>query len=97
MIGCKFKRMVHSIANRLSEEDCRMIKFIEILPNFGETSALQVLDLLERRGIFSQDNIEPLETLMKDIDRTDIITHCIAPYLRESKIDILDIIIVSFQ
>ena len=62
------------IADSLSAEDVEAIAYINNLPGTaGQRTALGVLGELEKRGMFSHDNVEPLIRLLSNINRHDIV------------------------
>lgn len=62
------------IADSLSSEDVEAIAYINSLPGpADQRTALGVLRELEKKGVFSHDNIEPLVRQLANINRYDII------------------------
>ena len=62
------------IADSLSAEDVEAIAYINNLPGTaGQRTALGVLGELEKRGMFSHNNVEPLIRLLSNINRHDIV------------------------
>ena len=79
-----FKRLVVQLADALDDEDSKgKIRYLhkDKLGPGGETmKALDVFDRLEEKGVFSARNVEPLETLLKNCDRCDLINTHLDPY-----------------
>lgn len=77
-----FKRVVKDIAEQI--DDIPKLAFMcdEDYANIksGKLTALDILWRQVIRGSFSHDNIKPLEQLMKDIDRYDLIAKYINPH-----------------
>ena len=76
-----FKRMVMNVADDIRVHELSKLRYL-----CGETQKgedLSVLDHLQKlieKGRFSHDNVEPLEGLLKAIDRCDLLTKHIEPY-----------------
>ena len=75
-----YLRMLHGISIELSPSNVRSIVFLtdlasQELPQSGEghRSGLEVLQLLWRRGHFSETRLQPLEGLLKEIVRNDLL------------------------
>ena len=76
-IGNRRKReflfLVSHIADRLDAKDIKNIIFHRELPsNLSDKAALDVLDHLYRRGVFTESDARPLAQLLKDINREDL-------------------------
>ena len=74
----EFKRMVHNVASQLSEDQLKEVRYLKSIKS--DDKALQVLESLEQRGEFSFSNVGPLEQLMREIPRVDLIQDHIGPY-----------------
>ena len=82
-----FKRLVKNVANDLHSKDLPKLTYMcdehqtsckgEGLP------ALDVLRKQQQKGRFAHDNIEPLESLLEDIDRHDLVKKYTEPYKRK--------------
>ena len=77
-----FKRVLKNIAEDITEIPMLMFMCdINLMDTRRETpTALEILWKQWRKGIFAHDNIEPLERLLKDIDRCDLASKYIEPY-----------------
>ena len=68
------RTVVKWITDSLSSEDVEAIAYINSLPGpVGQRTALGVLRELERKRVFSHDNIDPLVRQLANINRYDII------------------------
>ena len=86
-ISVACKKMVSEIAEDLSLTDVRKLQYyFSLSKDLHETTtplptlALEVLESLEKKGKFSCYDIEPLEELLKSIQRCDLITKFIVNY-----------------
>ena len=77
-----FKLMVKSIA-----EDINNLSKLMYMCGMNSTAsdrdkmtALDILWKLEKQGKFAHNNVGPLESLLRDIDRCDLVTKHIEPY-----------------
>ena len=62
------------ISDYLSSEDVEFIAFMNDLPGPAKQhTALGVLREVEKMGVFSHDNIDPLVQLLTDMNRLDIV------------------------
>ena len=78
-----YKTLIQDIAERLGSDDVRSIAFNQDLPahnNHRQPAALEVLQQLERQGLFSHFKIQPLADLLKSIHRNDLVNKHIEPY-----------------
>ena len=77
-----FKRVVKDIADDI--HDLTKLTFMCDVDRLGakgdKLTALDVLWKQVQKGIFAQDNILPLERLLKDIDRCELVSKHIEPY-----------------
>ena len=74
--GCyqAYKRLIHDLADHLGKEDVAAIVFNQNLPSSMEgTTALGVLNQLERQGVYSQHTLQPLADLLQGINRNDLV------------------------
>lgn len=69
----EFRTLVNSVAGCLSSDDVRAVLYIESLPVDASAKPLDVLYQLQKKGKFSYYNIGPLETLLRSINRCDIV------------------------
>ena len=73
--------MVSDIAENLGSEDVQKLVFLHDLPSeYSRKSALVALRLLETRGEFSESQTERLVTLLKEINRFDLIDRYLSQY-----------------
>lgn len=73
--------MVQDIAENLGSEDVQKIVYQYDLPTeYSSTSALVALRRLEMQGQFSDSDTEPLESLLKSINRYDLISKHLLQY-----------------
>ena len=77
-----YKTLIQNVAERLGPEDVRSISFNQDLPDIHRqpATALEVLQQLERHGLFSHVKIQPLSDLLKDIHRNDLVNKHVEPY-----------------
>ena len=82
MMPGDFKRVVKNIADDI--HDLTKLTFMCDIDRSGakgdRLTALSVLWKQVQKGKFAQDNILPLERLLKDIDRCDLVSKHIEPY-----------------
>ena len=78
-----YKLLITNVAGDLHADDVTTILFMEDLPQDQTWKALQVLHFLEKRGRFSCYDIEPLETLLRESNRCDLITKYVTEYKRQ--------------
>ena len=77
--------MVSDIAENLGSEDVQKLVFLHDLPSeYSRKSALVALRLLETRGEFSESQTERLVTLLKEINRFDLIDRYLSQYTYRS-------------
>ena len=78
----QFKQLLQKVATRLGEADVRSLVFNQDLP--GELKdALGVLQKLEREGLFSDRNINPLAELLRAIERHDLVNNYVQEYIQK--------------
>ena len=68
----EYRRLVASIAAKLSLEDVQKVAFVR-LENRNVATGIDLLTRLECLGQFSQDNIDGLEIIVKEINRKDLV------------------------
>ena len=67
----EFRKMVFSIAEKLTPLECKSLHYIHALPEKGRHSSnLEILKELHQKGCFS--NTEGLAKILKDIHREDL-------------------------
>lgn len=76
-----FKILVKNIADDIT--DLEKLRYMSDAVQTGQVksqSALDILWVLERKGKFAYNNIGPLEKLLQDVDRCDLVSKYIVPY-----------------
>ena len=71
--------MLTHISEHLTQDNAQRLAYINGLPspsNSTHHKQLDVLTELEKRGVFSHKNIDPLIDLLTDLHRADIINSC---------------------
>ena len=77
----EYKLLVHTVASHLGPQDVISVGFIHDLPvELRSKGPLEVLQHLERNGLFSDARIEPLEALLKGIVRHDLVNNFVKAY-----------------
>ena len=80
----EFKRLVVKIAKQLGDRDRETISYIhrdELGPDGSSMTGLNMLDKLEKAGVFHAGNIAPLVKLLRDdCGRHDIVNKHLEPY-----------------
>ena len=74
--------LITSVADDLHDEDVSKIVFVQDLPQNQSWKALDVMQCLEKRGKFSCYEIEPLEQLLRDANRCDLVMKYVTEYKR---------------
>ena len=79
-----FKRLIVQLASSIDDEDTRKkIRYLykdKLGHGAEKMTALEVLEKLEEKGMFSARNLPPLENLLKDSDHHDLIETHLEPY-----------------
>ena len=79
-----FKRLVVHLADALDDEDSRRkIRYLykdRLGPGGDKMKTLEILEKLEEKGVFSARKVNPLESLLRDIDRCDLIDVHLEPH-----------------
>lgn len=82
-----FKRLVVQLAGALDDEESRgKIRYLhkDKLGHGGEAmKALEILERLEEKGVFSARKVQPLEVLLRDMDRCELIESLLEPYRKK--------------
>ena len=78
-----FRKLLSRISQHLGEDDVKKCAFIQSIPKDRRTSALGILEYLMQSGAFSHANTEPLIQLLKDIDRHELVSDLVEPYMKE--------------
>ena len=72
--NCAYKKLIADLAQHLGPENVRVIAFNCSLPeNLKQSSALDVLDYLDKHAKFSPTNIQPLAELLTAAYRNDLV------------------------
>ena len=80
----QFKQLLHKIATRLGEADVRSLVFNQDLPGeLKDALGVDVLQKLEREGLFSDRNIHPLAELLRAIGRHDLVNNYVQEYIQK--------------
>ena len=80
----QFKQLLHKVATRLGEVDVRSLVFNQDLPEeLKERLGVDVLQKLEREGLFSDRNIHPLAELLRAIERHDLVNNYVQEYIQK--------------
>ena len=70
-----FRTMLKQVADMLMPEDVESLAYIHSVQKMGKGEAVTALSLfreLEAKGVFSADNVEPLEEVLGGINRLDV-------------------------
>ena len=80
----QFKQLLHKVATRLGEADVRSLVFNQDLPEeLKDALGIDVLQRLEREGLFSDRNIQPLAELLRAIERHDLVNNYVEEYIQK--------------
>lgn len=88
-ISNDFKRLVVQLAGALDDEDSRgKMRYLhkdKLGPGHASEGlkALELFNRLEEKGVFSARNVQPLEELLKNIDRCDLVETHLEPFRRK--------------
>ena len=74
----EFRRLLCDISQKLVETEVTQIEYLKYMHTGTRRTGIELLIELEKRGVFSPTNTEPLVKLLKDIKRHDI-----AEYIRD--------------
>jgi hypothetical protein len=77
-----FKRVLKNIAEDITELS-KLSFMCDMNLTDSKPAALEILWKQVQKGKFAHDNIEPLERLLKDIDRCDLASKHIEPYKKK--------------
>ena len=76
-----YKKLLADLAQHLGPEDVKVIAFNCSLPeSLKQSSALDVLDYLDKHARFSPINIQPLAELLTDAYRNDLVNDYVERY-----------------
>ena len=82
-----FKLMISKVSSSLRQVDVDRIRYLSLLTDQDtEMSALKLLEILEQKGVYSHTNIKPLEDLLRNAERCDLVSEYIEPYKRKLNI-----------
>lgn len=86
-ISSDFKRLIVQLAGSLNDEESRgKIRYLykDKLGHGAEAmKALEMLEKLEEKGVFSARNLHQLESLLKDSDHHDLVETHLEPYRKK--------------
>ena len=68
-----FRKLLTSISAHLQPDEIATCSFLHNLPKEPSSSALGTLRRLMQAGVFSHTNVAPLEQLLRDIGRHDLV------------------------
>lgn len=71
-----FRTLLTHISELFTPDNARSLAYINGLPDNSPHNPLDVLMELEKRGVFSHENVDPLISLLTDLHRVDIINTC---------------------
>ena len=76
-----YKKLLADLAQHLGPEDVKVIVFnCSLSESLKQSSALDVLDYLDKHGKFSPTNIQPLAELLTDAYRSDLVNDYVHRY-----------------
>ena len=77
----RFHNLVVKIADELDDTAKDKIRyFYELGHHRNSLTALNMLEILQEKGVFTESKTEPLEDLLKSCNRYDLIESCLKPY-----------------
>jgi len=79
-----YKKLIAELSEHLVPEDLKQIIFLRSLPDIlKNSSALDVLEYMEKHGKLSPTDIQSLSGLLKDVHRNDLVNKCVEEYQRK--------------
>lgn len=78
-----FRKLISDVSEHLLPEEVKKCSFLRGLPQDGTQTALDTLSYLIKIGKFSHSNVEPLVSLLKDVNRHDLVSTLVEPYKEE--------------
>ena len=75
-----YRKMLMQVAKALTPENIKSAAFIYALGGDHFETGLELFNKLEEKGVFSLDRLEPLEELLRDIDRCDLANNVIKDF-----------------
>jgi len=79
-----YKKLVAELSEHLLPEDLKQIIYLRSLPeSLKNSSALDVLEYMEKHGNFSPTDIQSLSGLLKDVHRNDLVNKYVEEYQRK--------------
>ena len=76
-----YKKLLADLAQHLGPEDVKVIVFnCSLSESLKQSSALDVLDYLDKHAKFSPTNIQTLAELLTDAYRSDLVNDCVDRY-----------------
>ena len=86
-----YKKLVAELSEHLLPEDLKQIIYLRSLPDsLKNSSALDVMEYMEKHGNFSPTDIPSLSGLLKDVHRNDLVNKYVEEYQRKFGKDELD-------
>ena len=84
-----FRSLLNAVASKLTPENVESLIFIYTEQSGRDArerpSALEIFRSLEHRGVFSADRLEPLEAMLTDLKRNDIVNTDVSEFKRRIK------------
>ena len=78
---CAYKKLLADLAQHLGPENVKVIAFnCSLSESLKQSSALDVLDYLDKHAKFSPTNIQPLAELLTDAYRNDLVNDYVDRY-----------------
>ena len=79
-----YKKLIAELSEHLVPEDLKQIIFLRSLPDIlKNSSALDVLEYMEKHGKLSPTDIQSLSGLLKDVHRNDLVNKYVEEYQRK--------------
>ena len=79
-----YKKLIAELSEHLVPEDLKQIIFLRSLPDIlKNSSALDVLEYMEKHGKLSPTDIPSLSGLLKDVHRNDLVNKYVEEYQRK--------------
>ena len=76
----EFRVMLNKVADKLDEDNVFSLAFIHELPKDKQRQPLSCFEHLQKIGIFSWKDTDPLKKLLQDINRYDLVTTLVEEY-----------------
>ena len=79
-----YKKLIAELSEHLVPENLKQIIYLRSLPDsLKNSSALDVLEYMEKHGNFSPTDIQSLSGLLKDVHRNDLVNEYVEEYQRK--------------